>query len=130
MSWIRLELGDSDGSRRYAEQGLQYSQTHNRRLFEGILRVSLGAALLKSDPSQADQAKQHILQGIKSSDEIGARYYSGLGYLSLGEFYADLSQKEEAQKALKEAQGMFQEMGMTGFWSARTEKALERLKAQ
>ena len=49
--------------------------------------------------------------------------------VTLGETYAIAEQKEKALASLKRARQMCQEMGMD-YWLARTEKALEKLKAQ
>jgi hypothetical protein len=48
----------------------------------------------------------------------------------MGELYVDAGEKEKALTSLRKALKMYQEMGITGYWLARTEKALEKLKAQ
>jgi hypothetical protein len=49
------------------------------------------------------------------------------GFLFLGELYAHAGRKEESLKNLKQAEGLFQEMGIN-FWLDRTKKILETLK--
>jgi hypothetical protein len=46
--------------------------------------------------------------------------------MSLGEFYLDTGEKQKAMENLKEAEAMFQEMGMD-YWLDRTRTLLERL---
>ena len=42
--------------------------------------------------------------------ELKIRPFSSLGYLFLGELYADMGQREEALENLKKAREMFKEM--------------------
>ena len=49
-----------------------------------------------------------------------------MGYLFLGELYADMGQKEKARENLKKALGMMEEMGMM-YWPDRVREVLERL---
>jgi hypothetical protein len=48
------------------------------------------------------------------------------GYLFLGELYADTGQHDKAVESLKNAGGMFREMGMD-YWLAKTDEVLKRL---
>ena len=60
--------------------------------------------------------------------ESEAKAWQVLGNLYLGEFYAGTGQRQKALETLETTQQMIQEMGMMGYWLARTEKALEKLK--
>ena len=51
---------------------------------------------------------------------------SCLGYLWLGEVYAESGRREEALENLKKAEGMFREMGMD-YWLGKAQEALARL---
>jgi len=42
--------------------------------------------------------------------------------------YVDTGQRQKALETLEKTQEMMQEMGMTGYWLARTEKALQKLR--
>jgi len=44
----------------------------------------------------------------------------------MGELYTDRGKKEEALENLKNAEGMFQEMGMD-YWLTKTQEILDRL---
>jgi hypothetical protein len=86
----------------------------------------LGRTLGKADPSQIDNAKTNILNGIKILEDLKLKPYYSQGYLFLGELYADTSQKGLALENLKKAESMFQEMGMD-YWLGKTQEVLERL---
>jgi tetratricopeptide (TPR) repeat protein len=64
---------------------------------------------------------------MKMLDELGTRPFYALGYLSLGELYADARQKEKAIENLRKAEAMYQEMGMD-YWLARTKKLLKMVR--
>jgi hypothetical protein len=49
-----------------------------------------------------------------------------MGYLCLGELYADSGQKEKSLENLKTAEAMYQEMKM-GRWLGKTREVLDRL---
>ena len=93
-----------------------------------MLDVQLGMALVKADTSQSAKAEEFILEGIKLLEELKIKPWQAEGHLYLGETYAIAGQKEKALASLKKARQMCQEMGMD-YWLARTEKALEKLKA-
>ena len=93
-----------------------------------MLDVQLGMALVKADTSQSAKAEEFILEGIKLLEELKIKPWQAEGHLYLGELYADTGQKAKALASLKKARQMCQEMGMD-YWLARTEKALEKLKA-
>jgi tetratricopeptide (TPR) repeat protein len=128
MGEIDLASCDWESARRCADEGLKLAQTHGEKEGEGWLSCILGRALAKADPSQAARGEEYILQGIKILDELKVRPYSSQGYLYLGEFYADMGQRENALKSLRKAEGMFQEMGME-YWLVKAQKILERLKS-
>ena len=78
------------------------------------------------DPTQIEAAEQHILQGINLLEELGIRASSSLGYLWLGEVYAESGRREEALENLKKAEAMFQEMGMD-YWLGKARELLARI---
>ena len=82
--------------------------------------------MAKADPGQIEAAEGHIRQGISLLEELGILPYSSMGYLWLGEVYAESGRKEEALTNLKKAETMFREMGMD-YWLAKAQEALARL---
>ena len=95
-------------------------------MWQGLSRIWLGRVVAKTDPTQIEEAEQHILQGISLLEELGITAYSSLGYLWLGEVYAESGRREEALENLKKAETMFQEMGMD-YWLGKAQEALARL---
>jgi len=127
LSEVHLELGDLENARTYAKEALRLAQDNNERNLEGVSRLALGRVLGKAEKSQFAEAEEYILQGIAIMDELKLKPSSYIGYLYLGELYADTDQREKALGPLKKAQGMFQEMGMD-YWLRRTQSVLAKLE--
>ena len=122
LSHIHLELGQVEKVRAHTELALKSPNKNNERQFQGYSRIILGMALAKTKQGQAE-AEQQILQGIKQLEALGLRPWYCVGYLGLGEVYAEMGRKEEALRNLKKAEKMFQKMGMD-YWLAKTRKFL------
>ena len=86
----------------------------------------LGLAIFKENPSNIDEAQDLILDAIKIAKEIESKPPLAMGYLCLGELYADNGQKEKALENLKIAESMYQEMKM-GLWLGKTREIMNRL---
>jgi tetratricopeptide (TPR) repeat protein len=127
LSSVHFDSGNLNEAKVHAEQALNLAQTSHQKYWEGISWIQLGRIVGKKEESQVDKAEEHILQGMKMLDELGTRPFYALGYLSLGELYADAGQKEKAIENLKEAEAMYQEMGMD-YWLARTKKLLKMVR--
>jgi len=127
LGMVCFELGDMETARGHIEKSLRLARKHGEKWQEGRSTVALGRVTGKADPSQRAKAEELILEGIKMLEELRIKPSQAEGYLYLGEQYADSGRKQEALKALKKAEDMFQEMGMD-YWLARTEKALEKLE--
>ena len=95
-------------------------------MWQGLSRIWLGRVLAKTDPTQIEAAEQHILQGISLLEELGIEPFAGLGYLWLGEVYAESGRREEALENLKKAETMFREMGMD-YWLGKAQEALAKM---
>jgi class 3 adenylate cyclase/tetratricopeptide (TPR) repeat protein len=119
-------LGDIGEGRKRAEVALQFSIEKNERQMQGLSRAWLGRVITKMDTKQIEAAEQHILEGISLLEELGIRSQFGLGYLWLGEVYAESGRREEALQNLKKAETMFQQMGMD-YWLGKAQEALARL---
>ncbi|MCG6536505.1 MAG: hypothetical protein L7F78_17820, partial [Syntrophales bacterium LBB04] len=125
-SLANFSLGNLEEAKIQADQALQWSFASNEKHFHGISKICLGRVLAKADPEQIEAAVGHIRQGISLLEELGILPWSGLGYLWLGEVYAEAGRKEEARKNLKKAETMFREMGMD-YWLDRTREILGKL---
>jgi tetratricopeptide (TPR) repeat protein len=118
-----LEMESYVAARTSLDEALRLSRANQERWFEGLSLIYLGATMGKLDIINTRKAEEHIQQGIFVHEERKHRPSAAVGYLHLGELYADAGRRQEALETLKKARGMFQEMGMD-YWLARTEKAL------
>jgi class 3 adenylate cyclase len=118
--------GDLSAGQRCAENALKLAQQHSERASEGLSRLLLGAVLGAADPSQSATAEAHLLKGIAIEDEIGARAYSCMGYLWLGQHYANSGQRDKGLEHLTTARTMAEDMG-TDFWRTLAQSSLDSL---
>ena len=93
---------------------------------EGFALVGLGRVLGKKEPQQRTKAEECFSQGLAILDDLEMKPWYAQGRLFLGEFYLDAGEKEKALENLKEAEAMFQEMGMD-YWLAKSQEALAKL---
>jgi tetratricopeptide (TPR) repeat protein len=133
LSWLYatlaltyFDLGDHQKALSLIEKAVQLAEKHYEKGAEGFSRCLLGMILSKTDSSKRDEAKESIFKGIEILETRKLRPMYSVGYLYLGEFYADTGQKEKAQENLKKAERMYQEMGMD-YWLAKTQEVLNRL---
>ena len=94
---------------------------------EGFAWLQLGRIIGRMEGSHHQKAEECILNGIKILKELKIKPTLSIGFLFLGEFYAHAGRKEDSLKLLKQAEGLFQEMGMN-YWLGRTKNILESLK--
>ena len=121
-----FSLGNLEDAKMQAEQALKWSLANNERVFQGFSRNLIGRVLAKTDPGQIEAAVDQIRHGISQLEELGMLPMSGVGWLWLGEVYANSDRQEEALENLKKAETMFREMGMD-FWLAKAQYALSKL---
>ncbi|MBW1789187.1 MAG: hypothetical protein JRK53_21655 [Deltaproteobacteria bacterium] len=72
------------------------------------------------------KAVECILKGVGVFRELKLKPYYSQGHLSLGELYLNAGEKEKAGDNLKEAKGMFREMGMD-YWLGKAQEGLAAL---
>jgi tetratricopeptide (TPR) repeat protein len=125
-SLAHFGLGNLEEAGLQAEQALKCSLANNEKQFQGMSRNLLGRVLTKVNPGQIEAAEEHIRQGISLLEELGALPFSGVGYLWLGEIYAESGRKEAAMVNLKKAETLFREMGMD-YWLDKAQEALAKL---
>ena len=130
LAILHLISGDLENARICAERTLELAQKHQNKLWEASGLMVLGSVLGKVDKSRSVEAEQYVLLGMKVSGEVKAKSWHLPLQTMLGEFYVDTGQRQKALETLERTQQMMQEMGVAGYWSARTQKALEKLKAQ
>ena len=128
LCMIHLDSGDLKTARSHAEQALNLALKNGEKQLESRARMLLGRLMAKEDISQSAKAREHIGEAIKALEERKVLPYSSVGYLYLGELYADMGQREKALEILKKAESAFRKMGME-YHLLRTQKLLERLQS-
>jgi class 3 adenylate cyclase/tetratricopeptide (TPR) repeat protein len=129
LAMLHLVSGDLQDAQGHAEKTVELAQAQHNTLWVANGLTVLGGVLGKTDRTRSAQAEEYILQALKRMDETKAKSMCAVAHLILGEFYVDTGQMQKALETLGTTQQMMQEMGMD-YWLARTEKALEGLKAQ
>jgi tetratricopeptide (TPR) repeat protein len=129
LAMVQGDSGQPEEARLSIEQALALSQDNNERSNEILARLQFGKILGESDFGQCERAEEQILLGMEIASQLALRPMSAIGYGALGKLYAQTGEHKKALENLQKAQAMFQEMGMNYYWLARTEKALEKLKA-
>jgi tetratricopeptide (TPR) repeat protein len=130
LAMIFRAAGDLRRARECAEEALRISQECNSKGCEGMARILLGCMVEEMTPAIIEEAQHQIRHGISILEGLKLRLLSAVGYLHLGEFFADAGRKEEALESLKKAETMYQEMEVTpqNSWLKRTQEALARLE--
>ncbi len=126
LGLIDFDSGDLKSALGFTEEALQLAQSNGEKWLEANSRILLGRVLGRAEKTRVGEAEESILQGIRILDERKLKPSSSLGYLFLGELYADAGQREKALESLKKAEGAFKEMGMD-YWLRRTEQVLDRV---
>ncbi len=119
-------LGNLEEAGVQAEQALKCSLANNEKQHQGTSWRLKGMVLAKADPGQFETAVEHIRRSNTILEELGMLPWSGCGYFSLGEVYAESGRKEEALENLKKAETLFRDMGMD-YWLAKAQEALAKL---
>jgi class 3 adenylate cyclase/tetratricopeptide (TPR) repeat protein len=126
LSMAYLEIGDIEKTRNHAEYALKVSRDNIEKNNEAHSKIMLARAILKSDKSEFNQAKDQIMDALKILDEFKIKPIYAVGLYFLGETYADGGQKKTAEKKLKKAEAEFKKMDMA-YWLGRTYEAMRRL---
>ncbi len=126
LGLVHLYSDDLTRARSDAMKAIELSYKRNEKLIEGESRILLGRILGKLDKSQDNEAEKYVLQGTHILDELQLKPSSAVGYLYLGELYADTDQKEKVIEPLKKAEEMCREMGID-YWPAKIQEVLDRL---
>jgi tetratricopeptide (TPR) repeat protein len=123
---VYLNLGDLDNALDHIQTALDLSKKNREILTMGLSHIYLGRVTDKKDPTRWNKAKEFILEGIHILVAQKSKAYYSIGYLFLGELFADIGQKKEALENLELAEQMFKEMGMD-YWLAKTQEILKKL---
>jgi class 3 adenylate cyclase/tetratricopeptide (TPR) repeat protein len=127
LATVHADAGEWEHARTCCETALELAQKESSTFMEGVSLRGLGLALGMADKSQLAEAEECILRGIRLLDELQVRPTSSVGYLNLGELYADTGQKDKALETLKKAEAEFKDMGMD-YWLQKTQEVLARVE--
>ncbi len=83
-------------------------------------------ALGAGDPARFDEAREHILRGIETAEELKLKPIVAVDHFHLGELSADAGQTAEAMEQLRMAEVVFGRMGMD-HWLGKAQNALDKL---
>ena len=127
LSMVHFDLGDFNQANAHAELAVKLAQTNREKWIEGFSCLQLGRVIGRMEGSQLQKAEECIFTGMKILENMKIKPSLSMGFLFLGELYAHAGLKEKSMNNLKQAEGLYQEMGMT-YWLGRTKKVLETLK--
>ncbi len=101
LSIVHLELNDLTKALFHAEEAINYAKKNKERHWEALSLWQLGMVGWKSQKIKIDEAEQHIRQGIRIVNELEMKPFEMVGYLYLGELFADANEREKALEILK-----------------------------
>ena len=96
-----------------AERALQLSRMHKERGHEAWALKLLGDVALGHNPPNTQQAESYYRHASAVSLELGMRPLRAHCHLSLGELYAQIDERDKAQKELLTAIDLYRSMEMT-----------------
>jgi predicted ATPase len=108
------------------EKSINLSHKCNEKHYEGQAHIWKGRILAKLDPEKKVEAEESVRRGIEMLKPLQTKPLYAAGYIALGEIYADIGQPERALGYLKDAEMMFDEMGMD-YWLVKTQEIRHRL---
>ncbi len=126
LGCIHLDLGDLDRAASAMEEALRLSRKNHEKGWEGWSWIGLGRIFGRRDPPPFDKAEEAFLKGVEILQGLRMKASYSWGYLFLGEFYLEAGQREKAIENLKQAEGMFREMGMD-YWFDKAQEVLAAL---
>lgn len=129
LSFILLGMGDLAPARKNCEETLKLAQEVRARHIEGIAFMVLGVITGKEDRSCFEEARNTIQKGISILEELKLIPSFAIGYVFLGELFADAGRNEEALQSLKKAETLYLEMKVTpqSYWLKRIHETLAKL---
>jgi tetratricopeptide (TPR) repeat protein len=121
-----INLDDLKNAKKYIEEALSLAKRNIEKHGQGLSLIDIGRILAETDSLQIEKAGEYMQLGISLLKKLNIIPHYSQGYLYLGQFYANTGQIEKALENLKNAEKMFQEMGMD-YWLAKTKEFLDKL---
>lgn len=106
-------IEDWEATKIHFEKGIRYNEAAKSIIFIAWSWLLLETIYGKTDPLKIEKAEHFLLKGIGICEKLKTKPYHALGHLYLGEPCLNASDLEKAGESLKEAEGMFREMGWT-----------------
>jgi class 3 adenylate cyclase/tetratricopeptide (TPR) repeat protein len=127
LSEACLLVGRVDEASALAGRLLDLSRPYTASGYQAHACRLLGAAAMRRDPSDVDQAAGHYCQALTLADELGMRPLQAHCHLGLGTLYNQLGHVEQARLALSTALDLYRVMAMS-FWLPQTQAALAHIE--
>jgi len=129
LSFILLGIGDLRPARKNCEESLRLAQEVRARHIEGSAFILLGAIAGKEDRSCCEEARSTIQQGLSILEELQLMPSFAIGYLFLGELYADAGRHTEARETLKKTESLYLKMQVSpqSYWLTRIKDTMKKL---
>jgi len=125
MGCIFLDLGDLESAQTSMKKALRLSRKNNEKAFEGLTLVGIGRVFGKQK-QETGKIEGCFFEGLDILHNLKLKNWYSQGRLFLGEFFLEAGQKQKALENLKEAEALFQEMGMD-YWLERTRTLLAKV---
>lgn len=126
LSIVHMALNDLTKASFHAQEAISYAKKNKERHWEALSLLQLAMVGWKRQEIKINEAEQHIREGIRLVNELEMKPFEMIGYLYLGELFADANEREKALEILKRSEKAFQEMGMD-YWLAMTRKISTKL---
>ena len=108
LAEARLLARDHDEARRLAERALALAHTHQERGNEAFALYLLGEIASRSDTSDLEPAKHHLLAAVALASELGMRPLLAAAHGALARVYREMGLLDAARAAEATAEAMTQ----------------------
>ncbi len=125
LAETQLRKGDVQEAKDNAEEALQTAMDMSAKMEEGISQRVL--AMVHKEEGNWSGSEKEFQRAIEKLKEGGDREELAETYLEYGLMWKEKSEEKKAEKHLKKARSIFEEMGME-LWVEKTEEGLGSLR--
>jgi tetratricopeptide (TPR) repeat protein len=125
MGMCCYESGDLNDALRFTNEAFEVAVKNDQISLKGKALIWVGRIAGKLSDETANEAESKINEGLDLLNALDIKPDISMGHLFLGELYAERNQQDQARLHLKEAKGLFKEMGMD-YWLKETERTIDR----
>jgi len=108
------------------KEAYRLSENNQEKHYAGKSLIWLGRLTGLADSQKIDEAIEYIQRGLIILENLKTKPDVAIAHLFLGELYSNLSNAGQALSHLKEAVGMFEDMGMNS-WLDKTQSIIINL---